>query len=205
MNTSWYYLFTLLFIGYSVNTIAQESLVDISDFQSNIIIEMPYATLNNFIGEKVYNCEICLLQTEVAKALVEANIYFNKKGYRIKIFDCYRPLDVQKRMWKMVPRATYVANPYTGGSIHNKGAAIDLTIEKADGTQVDMGTDFDFFGKASHIDYLDLPEYILNNRKFLFEGMRKFGFQTIRTEWWHFSFKKNKSYPTLNISLPCEN
>ncbi|MCK5867762.1 MAG: hypothetical protein KAG14_05120, partial [Mycoplasmataceae bacterium] len=63
MNANWYYLFTLLFIGYSVNIIAQKSLVDISDFQSNIIIEMPYATQNNFLGEKVYNCEICLLQT----------------------------------------------------------------------------------------------------------------------------------------------
>ncbi len=205
MNTNSNFLLFILFTGYILNSVAQESLVDISIYKSDLIIEMPYATPNNFIGKKVYNCEKCLLQPEVAKALLEANDYFNKEGYRIKIYDCYRPLDVQKKMWEIVPRATYVANPETRGSIHNKGAAIDLTIEKIDGTPLDMGSKFDFFGKESHIDNFDFPEHIIKNRKLLFDGMRKFGFQTIRTEWWHFSYKKNKSYPTLNIPFPCDN
>ena len=205
MLLHFYYSFIFLFFSSIINSYSQENLVNITDFNSNISLEMPYATPNNFMGEMVYNCEICLLRPEVANALLEANVYFNKKGYRIKIFDCYRPLDVQKKMWKAVPRATYVANPYSGGSIHNKGAAVDLTLVKLDNSNVDMGTTFDFFGKKAHIDNLNFSEEILKNRKLLFEGMRKFGFQTIRTEWWHFSYKKNKSYATLNIPFPCEN
>ena len=144
-----------------------------------------------------------MLQPEVAEALLEANQYFCEKGYRIRLYDCYRPLDVQKRMWAKVPRPTYVANPYGKGSIHNKGAAVDMTLETIEGCYVEMGSDYDFFGRAAHIDNYNFSEEILNNRKILFEGMRKFGFQTVRTEWWHFSYRKNWTYPTLNQPLPC--
>tara|TARA_R110000787_G_scaffold108621_5_gene217064 strand:+ start:8360 stop:8977 length:618 start_codon:yes stop_codon:yes gene_type:complete len=205
MQLQWYKLFVILYIISFFNAFSQNNLVNILDVNSNIALEMPYATPNNFMNKIVYACEICLLQPEVAKALVEANSYFNTKGYRIKIYDCYRPIDVQKKMWKLVPRATYVANPENGGSIHNRGAAVDLTLVSLDNSYVDMGTSFDFFGKKAHIDNLDLPEEILENRKLLFEGMRKFGFQTIRTEWWHFSYKKKTIFPLLNDPLPCEN
>jgi len=145
-----------------------------------------------------------MLRPTVAKALIEANSYFINKGYRIKIYDCYRPLDIQKKMWDKVPRATYVANPYTKGSIHNKGAAVDITLETLEGCYVEMGTDYDYFGIEAHIDNLHFSEEILANRKLLRDGMQKFGFQTIRTEWWHFSYYKNESFKTLNKPLPCE-
>jgi D-alanyl-D-alanine dipeptidase len=67
-----------------------------------------------------------------------------------------------------------------------------------------MGTDYDFFGRAAHIDNYNFSAEILTNRKILFDGMRKHGFQTVRTEWWHYSFRKNWSFPTLNEPLPCE-
>jgi D-alanyl-D-alanine dipeptidase len=67
-----------------------------------------------------------------------------------------------------------------------------------------MGSDYDFFGREAHIDHYNFSEKILMNRKLLIDGMRMFGFNTVRTEWWHFSYKKNWSYPTLNVLLPCE-
>lgn len=155
--------------------------------------------------EQLYECAVCLLQPEVAKALQNANDYFCELGYRIRIFDCYRPLDVQKMMWKKVPNAAYVANPYGKGSVHNRGAAVDITLETLEGEVLDMGSDYDFFGRAAHIDNTQLPQTVLKNRALLQKGMRMFGFQTIRTEWWHFSFKKNYLFGILNEPLPCEN
>ncbi len=184
---------------------AQDSLVDISNLSSKFTLDIRYATSENIFKESLYNCAKCFLRPLVANQLIAANNYFIKKGYRIVIYDCYRPLDVQKKMWEKIPRATYVADPNTGGSIHNKGAALDISIERLDGSFVNMGTDFDFFGKDAHIDNPNLSEKIKKNRALLFEGMRKFGFQTIRTEWWHFSYKKNNSYPTLNQTFSCDN
>lgn len=194
----------LFFLGICSKVNAQEKLVNLKELSTEFEYEIRYATPNNFIGETLYDCEVCLLVPEVAEALLLANQYFCEKGYRIKIYDCYRPLDVQKKMWKKVPRATYVGNPYGNGSIHNKGAAIDMTLETLEGCYVEMGSDYDYFGREAHIDNYNFSKEILDNRKLLFEGMRKFGFNTIRTEWWHFSYKKNRSYKTLNDPLPCD-
>ena len=183
---------------------AQHNLVDISEMSSAFDYEVRYATPNNFIGEVLYDCAKCLLQPEVAEALLKANQYFCEKGYKIKLYDCYRPLSVQKAMWAKVPRPTYVANPYGKGSIHNKGAAVDLTLVTLEGCYIEMGSDYDYFGRESHIDNVNFSEDILAHRKLLREGMQQFGFQTVRTEWWHYSYRKNWSYPTLDEPLPCD-
>lgn len=182
----------------------QSQLVDMADLSDDFAYEIRYATADNFIGEVLYDCAKCLLLPEVAVAIRKANQYFCAQGYRIKFYDCYRPLDVQKKMWAKVPRPTYVANPYGKGSIHNRGAAVDVTLVTLDGCYVEMGSDYDFFGRTAHIDNYNFSEETLANRQILFEGMLKQGFQTVRTEWWHFSFRKNWSSPTLNEPLPCE-
>lgn len=193
---------SLLFIG-TTNT-QQSQLIDMWVYGDEFAFEIRYATADNFIGEIVYKCPKCLLQPEVARAVFKANQYFCEKGYKIKFYDCYRPLDVQKFMWSKVPRPTYVANPYGKGSIHNKGAAVDLTLVTRDGCFVDMGSDYDFFGRASHIDNFNFSSEILANRKLLREGMVAHGFRTVRTEWWHYSFQKSWQFKTMNDALPCE-
>lgn len=197
-------LFTFIFFSFSSEEKFQEPLVDLEALSTEFSYDIRYATPNNFIGETLYDCPKCLLRPEVAEALLQANQFFCEKGYRIKIFDCYRPLSVQKKMWAKVPRATYVGNPYGNGSVHNRGAAVDITLETLDGCYVEMGSNFDHFGREAHIDNYNFSKEILANRKLLFEGMQKFGFNTIRTEWWHFSFQQNWSYKTLNIPLPCD-
>lgn len=195
---------TVLFYSFSSEVKAQESLVNLEELSTEFAYEIRYATPDNFIGEILYDCAKCLLRPEVAEALLEANQYFCELGYRIKIYDCYRPLDVQKKMWAKVPKPGYVGNPYGNGSIHNRGAAVDMTLETLDGYYVEMGSDYDYFGREAHTDNYNFSKEILDNRKLLFEGMRKFGFSTIRTEWWHFNYKRNRSYKTLNIPLPCD-
>lgn len=182
---------------------AQRALVDLATLSDQFAYEVRYATADNFMGETLYPCSACLLYPEVAKALIAANRYFCEKGYRIKIYDCYRPLDIQKKMWAKVPNAAYVANPYTTGSVHNRGAAVDITLVTLEGCYVEMGSDYDHFGKEAHIDNFNFPEEILANRNLFHQGMRQHGFNTIRTEWWHFNFKKN-SGTALNEPLPCD-
>ncbi len=194
----------LLFLLLAFCSFGQNELVDMADLSTEFEYEIRYATEDNFIGEVLYDCPRCLLRKEVAEALLKANQYFCEKGYKIKLYDCYRPLDIQKKMWAKVPRPTYVANPYGKGSIHNKGAAVDITLVTLDGCYVEMGTDYDYFGIEAHIDNYGFSEDILANRKLLMDGMKKFGFNTIRSEWWHFSFRRNRSYPTLNDPLPCD-
>ncbi len=183
---------------------SEKPLVDLATLSESFVYEMRYATPDNFMSETLYDCAKCLLRPEVAAALVEANDHFESLGYRIRIYDCYRPLDVQKKMWNKLPKLSYVGNPYGRGSIHNRGAAVDMTIETIEGCHVEMGTEFDHLGPAANIDNYNFPKEILNNRKLLWEGMKKFGFYPIRTEWWHFNFQKNRSYDILNIPIPCD-
>ena len=193
---------SFLFVG--TNTLQKSLLIDMNIYGAEFDYEIRYATVNNFIGEVLYDCSKCLLQPEVAEAVFKANQYFCELGYKLKFYDCYRPLDVQKYMWSKVPRPTYVANPYGKGSIHNKGAAVDITLVTLDGCFVDMGSDYDFFGRASHIDNFNFSSEILENRKLLREGMIAHGFRTVRTEWWHYSFKQSWRFKTMNEKLHCE-
>lgn len=178
-------------------------LIDMTEFSEEVYLDIRYATENNFLEKPFYTCAKCYLQPEVAEALYLANQYFCEQGYYIKFYDCYRPVDMQKLMWETYPNPMYVANPYTKGSIHSRGAAVDITLVDDRGCELDMGTNYDFFGREAHIDNPNLTEKVQENRALLQEGMRRFGFSTIRTEWWHFSFRKNYLYEVLNIPFEC--
>ena len=179
-------------------------LVNVADYDSVFSYDVRYATDNNFLKQTVYDCVQCLLIPEVADAVVDANNYFCDLGYKIQFYDCYRPLSVQKKMWAIYPNASYVGNPYGSGSIHNRGAAIDMTIVRLNGDSLDMGSDYDHFGKEAHIDYPH-SDTVKANRKILWDVMKKFGFSPIRTEWWHFNFDaKNYGLEVLDIDFDCD-
>ncbi len=196
-------IFVILSFLISTICLSQETLARLDSISENFVYDIRYATDNNFVGEAVYDCAICLLRPAAAAALNKANKYFMTKGYRIKIFDCYRPYDVQKKLWKKVPNPAYVANPYNGGSVHNRGAAIDLALVTLDGDTVDFGTDYDFFGVAAHTDNLNHTKEVLANRNLLTSGLEMVGFKGIRTEWWHFSYTKSSGSSLMNQPLPC--
>ena len=105
-------------------------------------------------------------------------------------------------MWEVLPDGRYVANP-KNGSIHNRGGAVDITLIDMEGNKLDMGTDFDHFGEEAHHAYTKLSEVVIANRKLLNEGMQKFGFTPIRTEWWHYNFGNSKKYPVSNFKVKC--
>ncbi|MFV5689626.1 M15 family metallopeptidase [Flavobacterium sp. ZT3R25] len=178
------------------------TFVNLKDYSQNFVYDMKYATPDNFLKEKVYDCAACFLRLKTVNALVEANKKFMKKGYKIKIFDCYRPLDIQKRMWKIVPNPEYVANP-TKGSIHNRGGAVDITLIDKNGKELDMGTSFDYFGiEASH-NYLNVSQEIKQNRGLLKKIMIQKGFNSFDSEWWHYNLKSALKDSISNAKWDC--
>ncbi len=183
--------------------LADSTFVRLADFSDGFAYDLRYATTNNFLKEKVYDCGECYMRVKTVKAILEANKAFEKKGVRIKFFDCYRPNSVQYKMWAIVPNPQYVANPKKG-SIHNKGGAVDITLETLEGEELNMGTDFDFFGKRAYHDMTDLPQEILDNRKLLKETMEAHGFWSTRTEWWHYNLSGAHKDKVANFKWECE-
>ena len=179
------------------------TFVNLKDYDANFVLDMKYATEDNFLKSRVYDCGSCYLRYKTVKKLITANKKFNKKGFQIKLFDCYRPLDVQKKMWTLVPNPNYVANP-SKGSIHNRGGAVDITLIDTNGMPLEMGTEFDFFGPESSHDYQNLSEQILNNRKLLKKIMSKSGFESFDSEWWHYNLKGAKKDKISNFTWKCD-
>lgn len=183
--------------------ISDTAFVKLRDYSNDFIYDMKYATEDNFLKAKVYDCAECMLRLKTVKALIEANNEFLKKGYRIKLYDCYRPLDIQKRMWAIVSNPEYVADPKKG-SIHNRGGAVDISLVDMTGKEVDMGTPFDFFGiQASH-NFKQLSKTILSKRAYLKKVMINNGFNSFDSEWWHYNLKTGLKDKVANEKWKCE-
>ena len=180
----------------------QSDFVRLKDLSPDFVYELKYATPDNFLKQAVYDCGECYLRKSTAEALVKANEAFKQLGYRIKLFDCYRPLSVQKKMWKILPGTHYVANP-AKGSKHNRGAAVDLTLVDAQGKELNMGTPFDFFGKEAHHTYTEHSKEVLENRKLLKETLNKYNFKSIYSEWWHYEYRPEMQSKVENFDWQC--
>ena len=182
--------------------IAGKDFVDIITLDPTIRLDIRYATTDNFTKSKIYDCPRCLLRPEAADGVVAAHKALKKKGLGLKMFDCYRPRPYQQRLWDKVPNPDYVTPP-AKGSMHSRGAAVDLTIVDATGKELDMGTPYDFFGREAHTDNNNLPAKVLANRRILREALEASGFKGIRTEWWHFSYQ-SKTWPLSDYVWPCD-
>lgn len=185
------------------DNVADSTFIRLRDYSDDFDYDLRYATTNNFLKAQVYECAECYLRAKTAKALITVNNEFLKQGLKIKFFDCYRPNSVQYKMWKIVPNPQYVANPVKG-SIHNKGGAVDITLVNLEGESLDMGTDFDFFGWKAYHTNLSLPKEVLKNRKLLKSTMEKYGFWSIRTEWWHYNLSTSDNFKIANFKWKCQ-
>jgi D-alanyl-D-alanine dipeptidase len=178
------------------------AFVNLKNYSNNFVFDMKYATTDNFLKEKVYPCDECFLRVKTIKSLLQANQAFIEKGYRIKLYDCYRPLAIQKKMWKIVPNPTYVANPKKG-SIHNKGGAVDITLVDSLGNELNMGTAFDFFGPEAGHNYAEFSAEILANRQLLKAIMLQNNFKSFDSEWWHYNLSNSSTDEVSNLKWRC--
>ena len=179
----------------------EHGLTNIHDLDASIMVELKYSTTDNFLGKDVYGgLKNAYLQPDVAKMLVKAQKYLKSihPEFSLIVYDAARPRSIQQKMWDAVDapfqeKIRFLANP-VNGSIHNFGAAVDVSIVDGEGKPLDMGTGFDYMGELA---YPSLEEEMLEqgrlktihveNRSLLRRVMRNGGFWGIQSEWWHFN------------------
>ena len=177
------------------------TLVDATTRVPGLVVELAYATEDNFLGRAVYpEGARCLLLPSVAERLATASRTLETQGFRLKAWDCYRPIHVQWAMWKLVPRKGYVADPHVGSN-HNRGAAVDVTLVTLDGLAVEMPTPFDTFGPAAHHGSTAGTVDGRSHRETLRQAMVQAGFRPNRMEWWHYDAPERRGAPVLDVAL----
>lgn len=179
----------------------RHKLTDVEKFIPGIRVELKYASTDNFMQTNLYCClRKAYLQPAVAQMLAISQQYLSElhPGYSLVVYDAARPLQVQQMMWDHLQlpvheKTKFLSNPKYG-SIHNFGAAVDVSVVRSDGTAIDMGTDYDHIEEEAYpkleqrmlIEGKLTHEHI-ENRQLLRDVMRKGGFWGIQTEWWHFN------------------
>lgn len=162
--------------------------VKVTDYIADIEIELRYATKNNFTGKVIYDFTDAWLRYGTVQKLAIAQDILKKQGYRLKIWDAYRPVYAQFVLWKVYPDATFVADPTTGFSDHSRDNTVDVTVIDKDGKEIIMPTEFDSFSPLADRDYRDvMDKESVVNAWMLQETMIEAGFTPYRDEWWHFS------------------
>ena len=195
--------------------------VILSEVVPDAILEIRYYSTYNFIGDRIdgYEEPIALLTEEAAQALGEVSDELKEEGYRLKIYDAYRPQSAVTMFWTWskdredtrmkeyfypeVDKSDLNMYGYVAKhSGHSRGSTVDLTLFDMDTEkEVDMGSTYDFFGDESHPDYSGITEEQRENRMILRDAMMRHGFKPIATEWWHFTLK-DEPYPDTYFTFP---
>ena len=176
--------------------------MDISDIDKSIKVSLMYSRADNFTGRVLYgDLREAYLHPLAAAALKKAQARLRqlRPDLSLKVYDAARPMSIQQKMWDAVKdtdHSFYVSNPKNGGGLHNYGLAVDLTLCRANGDTIPMGTRIDNMTVLSHIDREEqladqkkISREALANRRLLREVMKYAGWKPLRTEWWHFNLR----------------
>lgn len=176
------------------------NLVDLQAFIPDIVIELRYATKDNFTGEVLYHFSNCYLIKEAAEQLKNVQKELEPFGLRLKVWDGFRPLSIQWKLWEMAPDERYVSDPRKGGR-HTRGTAVDLTLVTNEGNELEMPTSFDDFSEKAHRSFKEGSAEAIKNRDMLQDVMEKHGFIGLESEWWHFDLVGWEQFPPLDIEV----
>lgn len=165
----------------------ETDFVLISDYIPNIVIDLKYATTDNFTGKIIYESDEAYLRYGTVKKLIQVQAELEKLGLSLKLWDGYRPPTAQFKLWDICPDANYVSDPNKGFSSHSRGNTVDVTLVDENGLELDMPTGFDDFTKRADRDYSDCSRNQRENALLLEELMTRYGFKPYANEWWHYS------------------
>ena len=174
--------------------------VKVAAYIPDIVVDLRYATEENFTNQRIYDFTDLWLCYGTVKKLMLVQEELRQYGYSLKIWDGFRPVAAQFRLWAVCPDPTYVANPNKGFSSHSRGNTVDITLVNADGTEALMPTGFDDFSKLADRDYSDCSREAADNALFLEQLMIRYGFEAYAGEWWHFS--DTQTYPVEEVFEP---
>lgn len=165
-----------------------DEYVLVKKYMPEIYVELMYATENNFTGVRIYDFTDAYLRYGTVKKLANVQKELKEQGYRLKIWDAYRPFEAQQKLWEVYPDPNYVANPANGMKKHNLGGTVDITMVAADGSVISMPTEFDDFSLKADRDYSDIEdEEAVKNVMILQNAMENNGFTGYQGEWWDYS------------------
>jgi D-alanyl-D-alanine dipeptidase len=175
--------------------------VDAASLVPDAVLDLRYATERNVTGRAIYPVARCLLLRPVAERLAAAARRLRARGYRLVLWDCYRPASAHAALWAAHPRAGAVADP-ARGSHHSRGTAVDVSLADAAGVPVGMPTDHDAFGLRAHAGATGgVPEDARRRRDLLRAAMEAEGFVPYAREWWHFAARDSHLHPILDEAL----
>lgn len=186
---------------YNVSVVSNPELklVEIKKVIPSIVLDIRYATTDNFMKEVMYKQPRAFARKPVVEQLKKIQASLNKKGFGLKIFDAYRPYAVTLAFYAKASNKKFVADPKKG-SKHNRGCAVDLSIiSLKTGREIQMPTPYDSFEPAAGATYTNLPREAIKNRDFLIAVMHQHGFKVIPHEWWHFDFIGWEKYPLMDV------
>ncbi len=164
---------------------------------NELLIDIRYATADNFTGKPVYKAAKCFLHPVAAEHLQKAVKLAGELCYRIKIFDAFRPLEIQQALWNHTPDPEFLSEPGVGSTPHCRGVAVDLTLIDKNGNELDMGTGFDAFTPKSHHANTEISKQAQQNRFTLLGIMTAAGWDFYRNEWWHYQLFNARQYPVI--------
>ena len=185
----------------SIKADPDKELIDLEKFVPGLVMDIRYATTNNFTHEKIYNMAKAYARRPVAEALKKVQEELKPQGLGIKMFDAYRPYKATIKFYEVYRDTTYVASPYRG-SRHNRGCALDLAvIDLKTGEELKMPTEYDSFKKEAWPSTPVSDPLIRRNRQLLIDIMTKYGFRVNGSEWWHYDFKGWKNFEVMDIDF----
>jgi len=181
-----------------------QNLVEITEKKFDVILDLRYATSNNVCGHKLYSSPFCYLHEAAIEPLQKAIESARNLGLKLKIFDSFRPIEVQQYMFDKFPsddpKGGFVSNPNGGAIPHCRGVAIDLTLVDSSGKELDMGTDFDEFSDLAFHNCYKISAEAQRNRLILLGIMSAAGWDFYSKEWWHFQLFKPREYPIIKTA-----
>lgn len=178
-----------------------DNLVDVTAVIPSVDIVMIFSTPDNFTGTQYYPDPVCLLQKGTAEKLRKAQEKFMADGYCIRVYDAYRPLSVQKKLFEFVGgNRTYIASPEVG-SKHNRGAAVDMTLIDSEGNELEMPSPIHTMNTDSSRKNPNMTEQARKNMDYMTDIMVECGFTPYNGEWWHFNDKDFDKYMLTDYDL----
>ncbi len=175
---------------------ADSTLVDVQKIHPGILVDLKYATADNFTRKKIYHFHRCFLQNKVAVALGKVQTKLESMNLGLKVWDGFRPPSAQRKLWEACPNERFVAHP-SKGSCHSRGASVDVTLVTKDKKELLMPSAFDDFSEKACLHYKDAPEIALKHRDLLHRVMHEEGFLSYEWEWWHFNFQGWEQFPPI--------
>lgn len=175
-----------------------QNLVEITKKEFDVILDLRYASTNNVCNQKLYSHPFCYLHKDAIEPFNNAIKLAHSLGLKLKIFDSFRPIEVQKFMFDKFPPndsgISFVSNPENGAIPHCRGIALDLTLTTLEGTELDMGSDFDEFSELAFHGCQKVSTDAQLNRLTLLGLMTAAGFDFYSKEWWHYQLFKPREY-----------